>query len=173
MLTARPSAGVTRPTGRSILARSIINAMTCLHFTHCSRLQRRGPTLDVQTARQGTADRHAHPGRTDWHGRRSGADRRRANDGTAVGTLNSDTVEFDVENKRVAPAIEVDLDPALWGPWHDPHLEKGVSVALQELTKHLSWPMKRPQYPVDSWQKVRPEEARRKTASGAGSGQEQ
>ncbi len=37
------------------------------------------------------------------------------------GLFNPKTGEFDVENKGVAPDIEVDFDPALWRQGHDPH----------------------------------------------------
>ena len=87
------------------------------------------------------------------------------------GLYNPDTGEFDVENKGVAPDIEVDLDPALWRQGHDPQLEKGVEVALKELQEHPIPPIKRPRYPVYNWSKVRAEAAERQTASGIGSGQ--
>ncbi len=87
------------------------------------------------------------------------------------GLYNPDTGEFDVENKGVSPDIEVDLDPALWRQGHDPQLEKGVSVALQELKLHPVPPIKRPKYPVYNWPKVRAEAAKGQTASGTGSGQ--
>jgi tricorn protease len=88
------------------------------------------------------------------------------------GLYNPDTGEFDVENKGVSPDIEVDLDPALWRQGHDPQLEKGVSVALQELKDHPVPPIKRPKYPVYNWQKVRAEAAKGQTTSAGGSGQE-
>jgi tricorn protease len=83
------------------------------------------------------------------------------------GLFNPKTGEFDVENKGVAPDIEVDLDPALWRQGHDPQLEKGVSVALTELKEHPVPPVKRPKYPVYNWPKVRSGAAK----AGAGSGQ--
>jgi tricorn protease len=83
------------------------------------------------------------------------------------GLFNPKTGEFDVENKGVAPDIEVDLDPALWRKGQDPQLEKGVAVALQELQDHPVPPVKRPKYPVYNWPKVRSDAAK----SGAGSGQ--
>jgi tricorn protease len=84
------------------------------------------------------------------------------------GLYNPDTGEFDVENKGVSPDIEVDLDPALWRQGHDPQLEKGVEVALQELKEHPVPPIKRPKYPVYHWQKVRAEAAKAQTTSGSG-----
>jgi tricorn protease len=89
------------------------------------------------------------------------------------GLYNPDTGEFDVENKGVSPDIEVDLDPALWRQGHDPQLEKGVSVALQELKDHPVPPIKRPKYPVYNWQKVRAEATKGQTSSGSGAGQKQ
>jgi tricorn protease len=84
---------------------------------------------------------------------------------------NPDTGEFDVENKGVSPDIEVDLDPALWRRGHDPQLEKGISVALQELKDHPVSPIKRPKYPVYNWQKVRAEAAQGQATSASGSAQ--
>ena len=78
---------------------------------------------------------------------------------------NPDTGEFDVENKGVSPDIEVDFDPALWRQGHDPQLEKGVSVALQELKDHPVPSIKRPRYPVYNWQKMRAEAAKEQTPS--------
>jgi len=87
------------------------------------------------------------------------------------GLYNPDTGEFDVENKGVSPDIEVDLDPALWRQGHDPQLEKGVSVALQELKDHPVPPIKRPNYPVYNWEKVRAEAAKGQATSVGGPGQ--
>ncbi len=83
------------------------------------------------------------------------------------GLFNPKTGEFDVENKGVAPDIEVDLDPLLWRQGHDPQLEKGVSVALTELKEHPVPPVKRPKYPVYNWPKVRSQAEK----AGAGAGQ--
>ena len=85
------------------------------------------------------------------------------------GLYNPDIGEFDVENKGVSPDVEVELDPALWRQGHDPQLEKGVSVALQELKDHPVPPIKRPKYPVYNWQKVRAEAAKGQTTSARGS----
>jgi tricorn protease len=76
------------------------------------------------------------------------------------GLFNPQTGEFDVENKGVAPDIEVDLDPALWRQGKDPQLEKGVSVALENLKEHPVTPVKRPNYPVYDWQKMRSDAAK-------------
>jgi tricorn protease len=87
------------------------------------------------------------------------------------GLFNPHTGQFDVENIGVSPDIEVDLDPALWRQGHDPQLEKGVSVALENLKEHPVPPIKRPPYPVYHWQKVRAEAAKgQSTATGANGG---
>ena len=89
------------------------------------------------------------------------------------GLYNPETGEFDVENKGVRPDIEVDLDPALWRKGHDPQLEKGVEVALQELKDHPTPQIKRPKYPVYNWQKVRADASKgQSTSSSGGSGQD-
>lgn len=44
--------------------------------------------------------------------------------------------ELDVENKGVAPDVEVDLDPKLWRMGRDPQLEKAVEITLQEIKKN-------------------------------------
>ena len=49
--------------------------------------------------------------------------------------------ELDVENKGVAPDIDVDLDPKIWRSGRDPQLEKAVEIAMAELKKR---PMKKP-----------------------------
>ena len=90
-----------------------------------------------------------------------------------IALYNPVTGEFDVENKGVSPDIEVDLDPAMWRQGHDVQLEKGVSVALEELKEHPVPAIKRPQYPVYDWQKVRAQATKGQTTSGAGSGQNQ
>jgi tricorn protease len=88
------------------------------------------------------------------------------------GLFNPETGEFDVENKGVNPDIEVELDPALWRKGHDAQLEKGVAVALQELKDHPVPPVKRPNYPVYNWQKVRADASKSKaTSPSSGSGQ--
>jgi tricorn protease len=87
------------------------------------------------------------------------------------GGYNPDTGEFDIENKGVAPDIEVEFDPALWRKGQDPQLEKGVAVALQELRDHPVPPIKRPKYPVYNWSKVRADRAKGTTNSGGGQNQ--
>ncbi|MGH9947270.1 MAG: S41 family peptidase, partial [Pyrinomonadaceae bacterium] len=49
--------------------------------------------------------------------------------------------ELDVENKGVAPDVEVDLDPKLWRQGRDSQLEKAVEVTMAEVKKS---PMKKP-----------------------------
>jgi tricorn protease len=87
------------------------------------------------------------------------------------GLYNPETGEFDVENKGVAPDIEVDLDPALWRQGRDPQLEKGVEVALQSMQTHPVPPIRRPKYPVYDWRKVRASVPERQASSNAGSSQ--
>jgi tricorn protease len=82
------------------------------------------------------------------------------------GLFNPDTGEFDVENKGIKPDIEVDLDPALWRQGRDPQLEKGVTVALEELKEHPAPPIKRPKYPVYNWPKVRSDATKSETSTG-------
>jgi len=78
---------------------------------------------------------------------------------------NPDTGQFDVENKGVAPDVEVELDPRSWREGRDPQLEKGVAVALDLLRQHPAPEPKRPPYPVYNWQKIR--EALAAKAAGA------
>jgi tricorn protease len=75
---------------------------------------------------------------------------------------NPDSGEFDVENKGVAPDVEVELDPAAWRQGHDPQLEKGVALALKELKQN---PTKRPKYPVYHWSTVRGQAASERSAA--------
>jgi tricorn protease len=49
--------------------------------------------------------------------------------------------ELDVENKGVAPDIEVDLDPKLWRQGRDSQLEKAVEVTMAQVRKN---PYKKP-----------------------------
>lgn len=46
--------------------------------------------------------------------------------------------ELDIENKGVAPDVDVDLDPKLWRAGHDPQLEKAVEITLDALAKNPS-----------------------------------
>lgn len=51
--------------------------------------------------------------------------------------------ELDIENKGVAPDVEVDLDPKLWRAGRDVQLEKAVEITLEALKKN---PMSKPKH---------------------------
>jgi tricorn protease len=55
--------------------------------------------------------------------------------------------EWEVENKGIAPDIEVEQDPALVRKGHDPQLEKAVAVALELLKTNPPPRLQRPPYP--------------------------
>lgn len=55
--------------------------------------------------------------------------------------------QWDIENKGVAPDIEVELDPKAWRAGRDIQLEKGVEVLMEELKKNPIKPVQRPPYP--------------------------
>jgi tricorn protease len=55
--------------------------------------------------------------------------------------------EFDVENKGVAPDVEVELDPAAWRAGRDPQLERAVSLVMEALAKSPSTRPKRGPFP--------------------------
>jgi tricorn protease len=55
--------------------------------------------------------------------------------------------EFDVENRGIAPDIEVELDPELVRQGHDPQLEKAVEVVMSELEKKPLPHLQHPPYP--------------------------
>jgi tricorn protease len=55
--------------------------------------------------------------------------------------------DWDVENKGVAPDIEVDLDPKLWREGHDPQLERAIQIVMDALKKNPLPKYKRPAYP--------------------------
>ena len=54
---------------------------------------------------------------------------------------------FDVENRGVAPDIEIELDPKSVREGHDPQLEKAVHVVMAELETSPVPQPKRPSYP--------------------------
>ena len=54
---------------------------------------------------------------------------------------------WEVENKGVAPDVEVDLDPAAWRSGRDAQLEKAIDVVMQQLKEHPLPEIKRPSYP--------------------------
>jgi tricorn protease len=83
------------------------------------------------------------------------------------GIYNPETGEFDVENTGVTPDIVVEFDPALWRQGHDPQLEKGVAIALEELKAHPAPEIKRPKYPVYNWPAVRSGAAGAEKTAGA------
>jgi tricorn protease len=55
--------------------------------------------------------------------------------------------EWEVENRGVAPDVEVEMDPKLWRAGHDPQLEKAVQLALEALAKNPPKRTPRPAYP--------------------------
>ena len=55
--------------------------------------------------------------------------------------------EWEVENRGVAPDVEVDLEPAAWRQGRDAQLEKAIEVVMQQLKDHPLPQFKRPQYP--------------------------
>jgi tricorn protease len=57
------------------------------------------------------------------------------------------TGDWEVENRGVAPDIEVEYDPHLVRQGHDPQLEKAVEVALELLAKNPPPTFRKPDYP--------------------------
>ncbi len=57
------------------------------------------------------------------------------------------TGEWEVENRGIAPDVEVDLDPKLVREGHDPQLERAVAVAMEMLNKNPPATYKKPPYP--------------------------
>lgn len=55
--------------------------------------------------------------------------------------------EWEVENRGIAPDIEVEYDPKLVRQGHDPQLEKAVEVAMDLLAKNPPQQFKKPAYP--------------------------
>jgi tricorn protease len=55
--------------------------------------------------------------------------------------------DWEVENRGIAPDIEVELDPAQWRLGHDTQLEKSIEVALDLLKKNPPKEYKHPAYP--------------------------
>ena len=55
--------------------------------------------------------------------------------------------EWEVENKGVAPDVEVDLDPKLWREGHDPQLEKATELVMDSLKKNPLPKYKKPAFP--------------------------
>jgi tricorn protease len=54
---------------------------------------------------------------------------------------------WDVENRGVAPDVEVEFDPKLVQAGQDPQLEKAVAIVLEELKKNPPKKYVRPAYP--------------------------
>jgi tricorn protease len=54
---------------------------------------------------------------------------------------------YDVENRGIAPDIEVEFDPEVVLQGRDPQLEKAVEVVMQELEKNPVPRPRRPPYP--------------------------
>jgi tricorn protease len=67
--------------------------------------------------------------------------------------------EYAVENKGVAPDIEVEMEPAAWRAGHDAQLERAVAVLMAEVRKRPAVAAKRPPFPT--WAKEREAGARR------------
>lgn len=63
--------------------------------------------------------------------------------------------EWEVENRGVAPDIEVEWDPKAWSEGRDPQLERAVQVALELLEKSPWAPPRRPAYP-NYWPRRQP-----------------
>jgi tricorn protease len=55
--------------------------------------------------------------------------------------------EWEVENRGIAPDVEVEQDPALIRQGHDPQLERAVQLALDALEKNPPKKLVRPAYP--------------------------
>ena len=55
--------------------------------------------------------------------------------------------EWDVENRGVAPDVEVENDPALWRQGKDPQLEKAVELVMEQLKMSPPPVYKKPAYP--------------------------
>ncbi len=65
----------------------------------------------------------------------------------SIAVWNPDTGTFDVENRGVAPDIEVQQDPKLVREGHDPQLEKAIAVVMEELEKNPPPKPKQPAFP--------------------------
>jgi len=55
--------------------------------------------------------------------------------------------EWEVENRGIAPDIEVELDPALWRQGRDAQLEAALRVVMEELERNPPPTYRRPAYP--------------------------
>jgi tricorn protease len=64
----------------------------------------------------------------------------------SFGFFNPDG-QWDVENKGVAPDVEVELDPKLVHEGHDPQLERAVALAMEQMKDHPAPQPHRPPFP--------------------------
>jgi tricorn protease len=55
---------------------------------------------------------------------------------------------WDIENRGVAPDVEIEATLAEWRAGRDPQLEKAVEIALKQMSTKQYPPPKRPAYPV-------------------------
>ncbi len=55
--------------------------------------------------------------------------------------------KWEIENRGVAPDVDIEFDPGQWRQGHDTQLEKAVEVTLQLLNQHPPAVPKRPAYP--------------------------
>ncbi|HEV2765696.1 MAG TPA: PDZ domain-containing protein, partial [Pyrinomonadaceae bacterium] len=55
--------------------------------------------------------------------------------------------DWEVENRGVAPDVEVEMDPAAWRAGRDPQLERAVELVLEEMKRNPKPQPKRPAYP--------------------------
>ncbi|HEX8091771.1 MAG TPA: PDZ domain-containing protein, partial [Blastocatellia bacterium] len=75
--------------------------------------------------------------------------------------------EWEVENKGVAPDIEVEFDPKEWRAGRDPQLEKAVEVVMDAMKKNPRPQYKKPAYPNYHTNGGRAEPAGRSPKAGA------
>jgi tricorn protease len=73
--------------------------------------------------------------------------------------------EWDVENKGVAPDVEVDMDPKSVKEGHDPQLEKAVAIAMEQMKSN---PVPQPKRPSAYPNYQRPVAPSRPAATGGG-----
>ena len=55
--------------------------------------------------------------------------------------------QWDIENRGVAPDIELEFDPAAWRKGRDVQLEKAIELLMEDLKKNPQPKIKRPAYP--------------------------
>lgn len=72
--------------------------------------------------------------------------------------------QWDVENKGVAPDVEVDQDPKSVHAGHDPQLERAVAIALEQLAKNPPPEPHRPPFP--NYQNPKPSHSGSETDAG-------